>query len=296
MSVAYNPDPFAVVAKPSETKDFTVKTGKYTFIAHVGPDFIGVGGKDKSCVQISPSGKKLMWVESSRKGECEVNGLSIAGDATVELAQLAITIMQKHQPHIEELILEDSSSFKCALPNGTTQHMNLNIRDALIYGKTFYERKFNASELETDFMKRFRINRRDPSKKPAQFDFNSIELKPILQPLYDEAETWAEFMHSLYVKYGSVKMCAYIYPWYHSAFYLLSGHSEPPFKWRITILEQPDLPYIVVKDIKEGGSYWNTVRQVIQRPTYYGGGIIQMPYSKYAKSQRLPRKTRKLKR
>lgn len=290
---AYNPDPFASLSIPTKIKEFKVKTGKFTFLARVGPDFVGIGGKDKTCVEISPSTKKLMWLTSNREGKCEVNGLSIGGDATVLMAQLAMTIVRKEYPDIDELVLEDSSTIHCVLPDASKRPISLNVRDALIYGQTFYERKFGATEINAPIMSAFRKNRMDPSKKPSAFNFNSNELKPILQPIYNTTRTWAEFLHTIYVKFGGINVCTYMYPWYKSAFYKIIGYADAPFDWQINVWNQPDVPYVIVEENVQSGGYWDTVQQPLQRPSFNGGGILLMPYSTY--KYRSKRKTRKLK-
>ena len=279
MAFVYNPDPFAEPIRVEESSEYKIRTGKYTFLVRKTNDVISIGGKDKKCVQISTSAKKLMWLESDRVGKCEVNGLSIAGDSTIMLAQLAMTLLREYNPDITDLTFEDASSFSCIFPDGNSRPVSLNMRDALIYGHTYYERYFSAMSLEGGYLHQFRKNRLDPSKKMPFFDFNCKDLQQTLMPIYNTCVTWAEFMHKLYLQHGSRELCTKIHPWYKSAFYQLSGHSEPPFYWSLNVWQQPDVPYIKLDEIVGGSiAYWNSVRQPTQKAVFNGSGLYEMVF------------------
>lgn len=264
-SFVYNPDPFAdpYVEQQKNVDEFNVRIEGFRFRVKVGDDMIAVGSAPKpECVEISPSAKKLVWLGKNKPDvECELDGKKINSDATIKMMRLALTLLRQKYPDITQLTFEDASKIDCDQPDGTTETMNLAIRDALLYGQTFYERHLGAvPEFPEDAerMHRFRRNRYDPLFKPELFDFNNSTLKHILNPYWKDSSTWAEFFYKLHKQFGSRTFCAAIYPWYVKAFTHIQGiprNTFPPFNWMLNVWSQPDVPYERV-NIQEGGGDW----------------------------------------
>lgn len=295
----YNPDPFAAppAAGPPPVEEFNVRAAGFRFRVKVGPHIVAVGGEPHpECVQVSPSAAKLIWLRSSREGKppCELDGKPIRGDATLIMARLALTLLRRAHPAVAQLQFEDASTLDCALPDGRVERINLNTRDALLYGVTYYERAFSAEpQHATDaaLMARFRRNRQDPSCKPATFDFVNPDLQRELAPAWAQADTWAAFFHRLHRDHGSRDFCAVIHPWYQAAFAAISGAPvhTPPFFNTLDVWRQPDVPYERLPAVGGGGG-WRWPQYPAHSVVHSAEGVLSAPYTPWLR--RRPRRHR----
>ena len=218
---------------------------------------ISIGG-NKWCVQIvytdDPTNTDLISLHTDT-GDCEMTNKQIHGPLTQKMVHLAFTILSQKKPLIKYVNLIDSSSVTCILPDGIERKMSLMKSSLLLYGQTYYERKFEAypeNPLDIENLEKFRRNYEDPTKKPDVFSFNNKDLQKLLEPIYKTSSTWKEFMIELHKIYGK-HICEYIYPWFLHALGKITDR-EITSKWRINIHDKPIIKYTI---IPEGGGSWS---------------------------------------
>lgn len=204
----------------------------------------------------------LYWLKTDIGG-CELNEKDIHGKNTVNMTDLAFSILRKYYPERTTVTLLDDSGFSWKDKNRTYK-TNFLKGYLLFHGKTWYEDKFNAVMCNSDIYKVYRDkadnNFDDPSKKPAVFDFMNIDCKEKLEPLYLESKTWREFINRLLEKYEETKY-KMIYDWYRSAIYSIFDGMEINQDWKIDI----------------------STRQTIFCKSIQGGGTRKLSFSKYKK-------------
>lgn len=240
--------------------------GKFKISIRKIPDFydrskinditIRVGGKD-DCVNITipmntkKTTAKLSMVESIGKS-CTNNGAVIRGPATIEMLNLAFTIVIEIAPHITAIELDDMSRIPCITPTGQAM-VSLSAMYIAMYGKTWYQDKFGAVLKDEDHWKEYKRllkNRDDPEAKPAEFRFNNEYLEGILPPLYAESRTWAEFFEKIKTNYPADRRCAILQPWLHNAL-LIIFKGNTVFQgatWIISLKQFKPLRYYQIRD------------------------------------------------
>jgi hypothetical protein len=227
---------------------------------------LGGSGKGDGCLDITiPNGSGdailLSWVSPSKK--CTLDDLKIKGDATRQMVLLGISIARELAPHATHILLDDMSHIECDSPGGNdTIKMSLPLFYIAFHGKTWYEDKFGAvlnNPILRERYNKYISNLDDPSKKPLNFRFNNDELQEILDPLYNNADTWKEFFQMIAKKYGN-KRCIILKTWVNSAMSIIFEGDDlyAGKKWRIDINERntPTINYYQIKPT-----------------TYIGGGI-----------------------
>ena len=228
------------------TEHFHAKTSFGDFRVKISNrDFISIGGKN-FCVQISYRGDndtELTSLETSRGG-CEIHNKHISGELTTKMTHLGFTILKELYPNVKVVHLIDNSSYKCTMPDDSQRGISLMKSSLLIYGQTYYERKFGAVpkfEHDVKTMEEFRKNWADPEFKPTTFNFNNPDLNSLLTPIYNSTVTWKEFMEALNNKFKR-KICMYIYPWFLHALSKIQTR-EIPSHWTIPIESLAEVQY-----------------------------------------------------
>jgi hypothetical protein len=219
-------------------------------------NFLSLGGS-KWCVQIhrvDAVTANLEWLGTDNGG-CEVSGLEIHGDKTLQMFYLALTIYKQKYPDTTILSLTDSSKKVCNLkwPKHVEKSVGIMKLNLLLYGQTYYQRKLNAipqNEEQYTIVKQFQKNRSDPSFKPAFFSFQNAELQKILQPMYERHLTWASFFEEFRQHFIQNDICAYMYTWHLYAFQTIQ-QNEITSHWKIDITQ---LPYIEYTILQNGGT------------------------------------------
>lgn len=260
------------------TEHFHAKTSFGDFrIKIINKDFISVGGKN-FCVQISYRGDndtELTSLETSRGG-CEIHNKHISGELTTKMTHLGFTILRELYPSVKKVNLIDSSSYKCTMPDDSQRGISLMKSSLLIYGQTYYERKFGAVpkfEHDTQILEEFRGGWADPAQKPETFNFNNPDLNSLLTPIYNSTATWKEFMEALEKKFGR-RICTYIYPWFLHALAKIQTR-EIPSHWTIPI---GSLPRIEYTRVQTGGRH--TRRKPMEiGSSYDSSGLYEISYS-----------------
>ena len=218
------------------------------FKIHVDKDNIKVGDKT-FCVNLALHEKEtsLFWLKTD-EGGCELNGKDIHGKNTVNMTDLAFSLLRKHYPERNTTVkLLDDSGFIWKDNAGKSYKTNFLKGYLLLHGKTWYEDKFNAVMCNSTMYKTYRKkadnNFDDPMKKPAVFNFMNNEVKEKLDPLYLESKTWREFIIRLMKKYEKTKY-ELIHDWYRSAIYIIFDGIEINQDWKIDISNRQNIAYV----------------------------------------------------
>jgi hypothetical protein len=267
-----------------------VKSNSFNFRVKLTTDTISVGGTRANCVQITIPSKEIAWIKGSTDGDCEIDGKPISGDSTIQMVHIGFWFLQNgyldlSYPTITELLLTDSSKIQCSLPDGSTRTMSLLHRDALIYGKSFYQRKLNAEpyyEKGKNDMIEFEKSWR--ASKPASFDFRNIYLNEQLSIYYKDSDTWVDFMNNLVSVYGSKHICQIMYPWYLQAISEITEGRELPTRWVIRNLQTNVSPKII-------GNFTGGFHTESDSPSFHEGWDLYTMKFRKARKSRKHRKT-----
>ena len=240
---------------------FRAKTDFGSFTVKItGKTLISLGA-EKQCVQIqynSNNESELLWL-GTKEGGCEVSGKDISGSDTQNMIYLATTIFRERFPDATEIHLIDSSSLDCELPRRVSP-MSMMKTSLLLHGQTYYQKKLGAYpryKKDIENIEEFIKNRKDPSYKPLEFNFNNPELNEELQPIYTSSTTWEEFFIKLKDKYQYDLLCKLMYPWYLQAFGKIAKGAITA-DWSIRIDDKPLIQY--AKEMR-GGSGRKTRKQ-----------------------------------
>jgi hypothetical protein len=190
-----------------------------------------------------------------RDGGCSLGNTPIRGEQTQKMLYLLFTLLKVRFPDAKTVKLIDTSSIQCTLSDGKTRSMPLMKSSLLLYGKTYYERKFKARPRHTtaaEDLELFRKNYIDPTRKPATFYFNNPDLQELLYPIYEATQTWKEFIDVLHTRYTTTNICKIIYPWVLQAIYAIS-EKEITTYWEIDIDMLPNIHYTTLQGGIGGG-------------------------------------------
>jgi hypothetical protein len=240
------------------------------FQIKVDPMNIHVGGT-KSCVTIAISNDKteLGWL-GTEEGSCTLDYRVIQGADTIRMLDLAFSLLRKYFPTRNIVTLFDDSGAYITDRTGKRIKVRFSSAYCMLYGKTWYEDKFGATMIDMDDYIAYRHevdnNFDDPSKKPASFDFGSVNDE--LQPLYQTSATWREFMDKIKRHYPGKLKYKIMAEWHLKAFYKVIKRTPSPF-WKIDITNRP----IYECNPLEGGSrrkrHLRTRNGRSTFPTYY---------------------------
>jgi hypothetical protein len=221
---------------------------------------IHIGGPSQNCVYITlpikDRGTEGHFVRLDAIGGCTMDPPhTIGGKKTVDMVHLAFSLIMEWFPHIKSLILDDSASFLCELPDGKSYGVNMTHYELFFNQNAYYEGRFGAHIADPVLHPGYQTLKKsftDPSKKPPIFDFQSPQLNETLGPLYAESNTWKEFaekIDEIYKGMRGVKKCALVYPWLNSVFhYLNSDTSYSGLKWKIDLNRGTHkIPFKVIK-------------------------------------------------
>lgn len=254
--------------------NFTVSTDFGLFkIKITNRDYITIGAKE-NCVQIAynstTNNASLDWL-GTEKGGCEINDKKIHGKNTVKMVDLGFTILRQLYPNVNPIVsLIDSSKFKCYLPNDIPVSVSNMIYNLLIYGKTYYQKTFNATlkyKASEEAYNSFVKARLDTSMFDKTYNFNNTDLNLLLQPILQSSNNWGEFFDKLYSKFGR-NSCVVMYSWYQNVYGYLAQqavHSE----WVIDLNSRPMIDYKITQ--KNNSNNYTRKRFVYDPNTFSGG-------------------------
>lgn len=225
---------------------FVAKTKVGNFKVKYDYNTIFVGGK-KYCITLANKNTYgyLDRLETAN-GECELDGKQIKRDNTVHMTDLAFTIMKGINPSIQNVTFLDDSHITY-IDNNEKKSVLLLSAYVLLYQKTYYEQKFNATMQYTDKYKEYVQLRtkgfNDPSMKPPTFDFMDTEVQDMLEPLYKATNTWYSFIELLKSTYKDTNIYKIIRPWYRHALHQIFQRVEISQFWQIDITNRPIIQY-----------------------------------------------------
>jgi hypothetical protein len=215
------------------------KTEFGRFRVKVEPNNIFVGGA-RFCVNmvLEPDVTWLNWL-STDEGGCELDDISIRKERTVQMVDLAFSVLRTYFPGRTIVTLMDGSGYSWNGARQTKNKINFVNGYVVLYGKTWYEDRFGATMVNPERYQAYReqvaIGFDDPSRKPEGFSFgrnNEVE------PLYKESNTWSEFIEKFKATYPDDKYKRML-DWYRKAvFYILNG-MEIDQTWVIDISQRP---------------------------------------------------------
>jgi len=258
-------------------------------------EYITIGTK-RQCLQLGyvaeTNKAELSWV-GTEQGGCEKEDKDIHGNDTVAMTDLGFTILRQLNPAVDKWItLRDSSSFKCELPDGSRVPISLMKYNLLLYGSTYYQRRFHAIPLYDEaipgadaFVHAWETNPLPTSPPP----FKNSELAEILTPLYEQSHSWKEFFQSIYRIYGR-KTCHMLHGWYLDVYGSLAKVPVTT-DWKIDMAERPVIPF-VVRDANNNRNF--TRKRYTYDPSTFSSGpyLASLRYKDVRRSTG-PGKTRK---
>jgi hypothetical protein len=221
---------------PTPRKDikvnrFIVEAEEKQFIVtlHETPDTytIYIGGKTKYCAEgfIIKRSSSLQYLQknSARLSQvyydkgCTIDEDFERGVDTRLIIKLLISFIHHYLPHITKIKLSDKSTRTC----DNSVEIKLYQFSYIIYGKTWYEKNFNAY-LEDDYLKYFseKAEKFQAKKKELSWDiFKSFTINEfpidenIIKDLYNKANSWQEFFEPLNKLMTPSKLCIFLAPW-----------------------------------------------------------------------------------
>ena len=128
----------------------------------------------KITVDIDDPEKELFIGGLSYRPDCALDKSLPRGGGTVAMIKAALIFVMK-QTEMDFVTLADDSSFDCELPeNDALINIELYTHNFLIYGKTWYQRKFGAVPVDDDKLERDMEISLEKLHKPLPNDFKYI--------------------------------------------------------------------------------------------------------------------------
>lgn len=216
-----------------------------------------IGSSKHSCVNITIPVREsnaifMDHIDSTKPGSpCTIDDTVIKGEKTKEMFYFAATLI-KNMTNKRIVEFTDQSHFPCAITETEIRHIPLNLSYLMFYGKTWYDKLFNAKLVDPTDQAKYELlqaRRKDPLFKPASFHFKTFTLNEALLPIYDKTNTWEEFFQEINKIYGNRK-CKVVYMWLTDAVRTLTVGSNDMFgfqKWYIDITNMPLVYYTPLK-------------------------------------------------
>lgn len=231
---------------------------------------ISLGSKEKFCVQLTIPSKEsglteghLLWVEANENCSLE---RYIKSGISKHMVLLGLRLSKDINPNITKILLEDTSSFHCKLPNNTTIKVPMKPFYIAFHGATWYEYYFGAKlQHDHEKYKKLKENMYKSENKPKIFNFINEELQEELEPLYETSINWYDFFQAISKKYGD-KKCGMIYPWITPAMGDIAGYHIHDTRWYIDFMDndvRQKVPIIQYKltTIIQGGAKRKTAKK-----------------------------------
>ena len=201
----------------------------YSRYFNLGSYISNTDDKRKSCVDIYVmypdsveelpfSNYKIAKLITTHYNEkCSVNEKLERGDGTKHMINTAMYFVSRVCPHVEGFEINDASTREC--DNNTI--ISLSYFSLTNYGKTWYEKNFNAYIGDTVKRNKYRqiIDTFLNKSLPAWDFFNVMFLKELnndmkneLEVLYNKSSTYEDFFKNIH-KMGISSACIYLQPW-----------------------------------------------------------------------------------
>jgi len=240
-------------------KHYHVKVGNYKFnISVYVKDQRGiyqqytvyVGGTKKGCVEITGSTEPIdeMYKRIIDHTKAYISHVTYAKTCSLEkelekglgtriMLKLALSFVKKHF-NVAEFCLQDASNFAC-----NNRWISLAHYSIALYGKTWYERYFNARLPQDKIYKKYRQDISyfsSPDKKTSIEAFIQVYAKDqendqLFIKLFNESKTYNEFFQSLHKQH--VNFCEVTYKWLSD---FVKHQVNVPDHWVITDIPEID--------------------------------------------------------
>lgn len=208
---------------------------------------ITVGGKNSYVTLNAPNSSETAHLIGVKRtdGGCELEGEEISGEKTVQMVNLAFTILKVQCPHINFIKLEDRSDIPCKLKNGSTVGISLASHQLIFHQKTWYESYFNAKLINPSLNTLYEEGKKNFKKKPGHFDFNNVDLNEALGPILYKSESWEDFFKVINTLPNK---CEIIFLWYSKALAIIFNNvSFDRQDWIIDISTLSKIDYTSVQ-------------------------------------------------
>jgi hypothetical protein len=242
--------------------------------------FIGIGGKDKSCITFSATCRKGDNVEYTYLDRVEFNSscsndkILIKGEGTKDMLKTALWFVKTKFPQLKAITLMDDSHIECIM--GKRQYKLPLAHDYILKkNKTWYEHFFKA-ELPPSIMKTFTVSLQildNPCNSLFLMKEKGATFLEEFKDIYEIAASPRDFMKRLRTHLGD-DYCIKVSPWLSRYFMIL--HIEMyKTSWYISYdnIDKPD--YYSCKDqTMTGGtrrSYTRKSRHVKRLVLFEGG-------------------------
>ncbi len=188
---------------------------------------IRIGGKKEGCIVIEVDEKdyglsenyKIAHITSIEYNKnCNKDGNLQSGEGTIEMILFSLNVTQHLCPWVTVFSLRDASARMCQ-ENGP--EINLSDMSIALYGKTWYERHFNAKiknndtyELYKRFLKKLKSKTFKNASPYEKFSraFN-IKFSENIVLIYNNSETFKTFFKNLNETLSKEDICLLLQPW-----------------------------------------------------------------------------------
>lgn len=206
-------------------------------------ELLKVGGR-RFCVELkfnreTPDEAELQWL-TTKDGGCELHDTPIREQNTVHLLFLALTLLKTYID-VKRITLLDNSKYECTLSDGSKSVIFMNQYYYLFHGGTWYDLKSGAVPKNPDERKTYEEGKGLFLTK-GPFDFRNPVLEREFGPIYEDADTWREFLDTIYKTRGR-DFCQKILPWYSYAAGILAGNRLLPGYWVIDMESSVSIPF-----------------------------------------------------
>ena len=189
--------------------------------------------KGKDCVLLSidneDAERELLLSGLSFRQNCSVQGMMKRGTGTRNMIQSLLIFAMYIFPNMDSIVFSDDSFFDCELPGEKTRiSIPLHSFSFLLYGKTWYERTFQAVLLENARLQESMDMSRKLLQEPVYGDFEMLwniktgsiheswlqekknHMKTIFTQKKEEGAPWMNFFQSVFSK-KEKSSCAVFY-------------------------------------------------------------------------------------
>jgi hypothetical protein len=250
----------------NKEEHYILKTSKYDFNLTISYNIrdeelisqtLFIGGNKKGCVVINVpaildrnSRYYNMYKSNVAKiphlfydKNCCINKELDSGYGTRYMIKTILKIVKERYSHIDTFEFDDASKIECIL-DGTNREISLAHYSVALYGKTWYERNFNAELKDNDDKIKYKNAVQifsDPTKKLsfmiafADYYYGEDRIKfDKLESIYNKTNTYNEFFIKLKEEYKE-KFCEITVDWLDNFVNKLLGRNYMNSTWIIKV-------------------------------------------------------------
>lgn len=248
------------------------------------------GGNKKGCVEITIYNYNNLYqtntvadiVSIQSEESCNISGNLKKGKGTLHMVNTALNICIRMFPWIKSFKFVDTSHKNC-IDNKPTTGVSLSAYSIALYGKTWYEKTFDAEVMDLNDRKKYkehieRLTKAEYKNMPWNVFYNkfiinfgrippkSIHNLDIIHNSYEVTKTYREFFDLLqYRIQNKEELCMTLQPWIESLIKYLFGaelslNSELSKSWIINSSNVKEVEFespalVTLKEITYTGGY-----------------------------------------